>query len=86
MLSVIRVPDPTEDPKTKQKFEGWLEVNLENMGWNNIPGRKKNRRKRPYDFKKGGGERGGYTAEQKIGPVELRAKGVGESVLLQVDV
>lgn len=59
---------------------------MEKRGWKNISGRKKNRRKRPYDFKKGGGEGGGYPAEQKIGPVELRAKGVGELVLLQVDV
>lgn len=53
--------------------------------WKNIPGRKNNRRKRPYDLKKSVGG-GGYTAEQNIGPVELRAKGVGESVLAQVDV
>lgn len=50
-LSVIRILDPTEGPKTKQRYEGWLEVSLVKREWKNISGRKKNRSKRPYGRK-----------------------------------
>ena len=52
LLSIIRILDSNKGPKTKQRFEAWLEVNLVKRGWKNIPRGSKNRRKTPYDKKK----------------------------------
>ena len=43
LLSIIRILDSNKGPKTKQRFEAWLEVNLVKRGWKNIPRGSKNR-------------------------------------------
>lgn len=76
LLSIIRILDSNEGPKTKQRFETWLEVNLVRGDRRTFQEELRTGEKCLVIKKK---RERGYIAEHKIGPVELDSQRSGGS-------